>query len=338
MAQRHATPLGDFPRFLAFPNEDPDAHIQLFQVICGAHEIVDEDRKLCIFPATLRGDASEWYGNLGVHERTTYHDLKTNFLRTFRGLRFEERLAEELAHLRQGANESIDKYIDRVDTIVRKLGNSAPDKETLKRRFLVGLHNEKVEQYIRLKRPASLEEAKHEARIREEVQKCPSLQGSRVDAPMNRYDRIRELEKDEYVAKTKIGKIALKGKEEKSGSRRVESEGFRTKKEIEMRGRVSGDRVEVSQKGKQGDKEIGEGDALTMDRGVARKNKFSKWVNALYEEIERDCKGVAKCEQECHDPHDVVSNFEKQTLRYMWLCWMNPCFEKDKNFEKDEHL
>ncbi|KAH7300924.1 hypothetical protein KP509_23G003600 [Ceratopteris richardii] len=165
MAQRHATPLGDFPCFLGCLDEDPDGHIQLFEVICGAHEIVDEDRKLRIFPLTLRGDASEWYRNLGVHERTTYDNLKTNFLRKFRG-----------------ASESIDQYIDRMDTIVRKLGNSVPDNETLKRRFLVGLHDGKVEEYIRLKRPVSLEEAKHEARVWEEVQCVLQMHIDRLNA------------------------------------------------------------------------------------------------------------------------------------------------------------
>ncbi|KAH7428182.1 hypothetical protein KP509_10G079700 [Ceratopteris richardii] len=160
----------DFPLFLGSFNEDPNAHVQLFEVICGAHEMVDDSRKSRIFPATLRGDASEWYANLGVHKRTTYDDLKANFLRKFRGLGFEEKLAEELDHLRQGATESIEKYIDRMDTIVRKLGDSAPDRETLKRRFLVGLHDGKVEEYIRLKRLVRLEEVKHEARIWEEVQ------------------------------------------------------------------------------------------------------------------------------------------------------------------------
>ncbi|KAH7291821.1 hypothetical protein KP509_29G036900 [Ceratopteris richardii] len=99
MAQRYETPLGDFPRFLGSSDEDPDAHIQLFELICGAHEIVDEGRKLRIFPATLRRDASEWYANLGVQERTTYNDLKTNFLRKFGGQGFEEKLAEQFDHL-----------------------------------------------------------------------------------------------------------------------------------------------------------------------------------------------------------------------------------------------
>ncbi|KAH7372381.1 hypothetical protein KP509_17G000900 [Ceratopteris richardii] len=440
MAQRHATPLADFPRFLGSPNEVPDGHMQLFEVICGAHEILDDGRKLCIFPATLRGEASEWYANPVVQERATYNCLKTNFLRKFRGPGFEEKLAEQFDHLRQGASESIDK----------KLGNSVPDNETLKRRFLVGLHDGKVEEYIRLKRPVSLEEAKREARIWEEVQGVLRLHTARfnlasqckvqqleceleklrdvvshleselaqertnriqqaekmkeiervayewfkdtqdikdkknkkidqlvkenegfqelikrweIDRKIQREKIVSEMEKREKIErkiealmrrtqtleKTKIGKIALKGKEGRLGSRHIEIEGCRTKKEVETREKVSGDRVEVSQKekgngiemrkkitkktetsevskaasatkrileksetrdfgkgckgtigeckekkkgswrilakeidyserkcAKQDDKELGEGDALTMDQEVTRKDTFSK--------------------------------------------------------------
>ncbi|KAH7432419.1 hypothetical protein KP509_07G021500 [Ceratopteris richardii] len=591
MAQRHATPLGDFPCFLGAFDEDLDGHVQLFEVTCGAHEIVEDSKKLRIFPATLRGDASEWYANLGMHERTTYDDLKTNFLRKFRGLGFEEKLAEELDHVRQGPNESIDKYIDRMNTIVRKLGNSAPDGETLKRRFLVGLHDEKVEQYIRLKRPSSLDETKHEARAWEEVQyvlqmhrdrlishsrglgenqesskiveiteakvgvlprariirsegrtggdgkpkkqepmhardkdehkndaiitsqivaqvECEALkdvglqckvqkleceleklrdvvshlerelaqekanrmqqvekvkdvervahewfkdtqdiwdkENKRIDQLMQENEGFRELTKRweidrkiqrekivnemekrgelerkvevlmgraETLEKTKIGKIASKGKEERLGFRHVEIEGCGTKKEVETKVRVSGERVEVSEKGKengietrkktttstesseqnmktpivkrilkknetsdlgrkckgtigeckekkkgslrilakeidyndrkcvkQGDKELGDGNALTMDQEVRRKDTFSKQMNVLYEKTERERKDVTEGAQKYNDLHDAVSDLEKKTPENMWLCRMNPCFEKDEHFEEDERL
>ncbi|KAH7373179.1 hypothetical protein KP509_17G042900 [Ceratopteris richardii] len=193
MDQRHTTPLGDFPRFLGSSDEDPDAHIQLFELICGAHEIVDDGRKLQIFPATLRGDAIEWYANLGVHERTSYDDLKTNFLRKFRG-----------------ANESIDKYIDRMDPIVRKLGNSAPDRETLKRQFLVGLNDEKVERYIRLKRPISVDEAKHEARVWEEVQSILQMHRDRTISPSRSLQEYRENSKMVDINEEKIVEIIEK--------------------------------------------------------------------------------------------------------------------------------
>ncbi|KAH7372752.1 hypothetical protein KP509_17G019000 [Ceratopteris richardii] len=96
MAGRPWVPLSDFPLFLGSFNEDPDGHVQLFEVICSAHEIVDDDRKSRIFATTLRGDASEWYANLGVHKRTTYDDLKTNFLMKFREVKHEARIWEEV--------------------------------------------------------------------------------------------------------------------------------------------------------------------------------------------------------------------------------------------------
>ncbi|KAH7404339.1 hypothetical protein KP509_15G021400 [Ceratopteris richardii] len=340
MAHRHATPLGDFPCFLGTSDEDLDGHVQLFEVICGAHEIVEDRKKLRIFPTTLRGDASEWYANLGMHKRTTYDDLKTNFLRKFRGLGFEEKLAEELEHLRQGPNKSIDKYIDRMNTIVRKLGNSAPDAETLKRRFLVGLHDEKVEQYIRLKRRASLDEKKHAARAWEEVQSMLRLYRDGLSLHSRSIEESKEStmfidineKKEEYRSKV----------QSKPRRKIIVNQGVPTEERVEMKSSRSKNRCINLGEGKNRQNSIKrkrrEIRCSHNGSGVARTKKFSKWVNSLYEEIDRDHKGVAKCEQECHDPHDVDSNLEKQTLRYMWLCRMNPCFEKDDHFEADEHL
>ncbi|KAH7278710.1 hypothetical protein KP509_38G053500 [Ceratopteris richardii] len=356
MAHRHTTPLGDFPRFLGSSDEDPDAHIQLFELICGAHEIVDDGRKVCIFPATLRGDASEWYANLSMQERATYDDLKTHFLRKFRGLGFEEKLAEQFDQLGQGASESIDKYIDRMDTIVRKLGNSAPDKETLKRRFLVGLHDEEVERYIRLKRPVSLEEAKHEARIWEENE-CRAKKESRSREEVNR-DRVCGSQKRKgggseikrkITQEVKVSKVNMTEPSRKNIPKKTEAKDPRKDCKGKLgdgsEKRKGSSKILVKQMDhneheclRKCDVEISRGDALTIDEGVVRKGKFSKQMNALYEEIERECKGIAKHEQKCYDLHDGVSDLEKNTLGTMWLCRMNPCFEEDAHFEKDEHL
>ncbi|KAH7297787.1 hypothetical protein KP509_25G012500 [Ceratopteris richardii] len=73
-------------------------------------------------------------------------------------------------YLRQGVNESIDNYIERMETLVRKMGANAPNEDTLKRRFIAGLRDPSAQQHISLSRPATLVASKDVARVWEEVQ------------------------------------------------------------------------------------------------------------------------------------------------------------------------
>ncbi|KAH7281883.1 hypothetical protein KP509_35G000800 [Ceratopteris richardii] len=170
MAQRISVHLGDFTKFSGTWDEDPDSFIQLFEVTCEANDVVDQDQRLRIFLAILRDEAAKWYGNLTPQERGTYQMLKEAFLAKFRRQGFQDRLAQQMDYLRQGVNESIDNYIQRMETLVRKMGANAPNDETLKRRFISGLRDPMAQQHISLTRPATLMDAKEQARLWEEGQ------------------------------------------------------------------------------------------------------------------------------------------------------------------------
>ncbi|KAH7438544.1 hypothetical protein KP509_04G019600 [Ceratopteris richardii] len=184
MAQRISVHLGDFTKFSGTWDEDPDSFIQLFEVTCEANDVVDQDQRLRIFPAILRDEAANWYGNLTPQERGTYQMLKEAFLAKFRRQGFQDRLAQQMDYLRQEVNESIDNYIQRIETLVRKMGANAPNDETLKRRFISGLRDPTVQQHISLTRPATLMDAKEQARLWEEVQLCQQRKMELLYEPM----------------------------------------------------------------------------------------------------------------------------------------------------------
>ncbi|KAH7289363.1 hypothetical protein KP509_31G072100 [Ceratopteris richardii] len=184
MAQRISVHLGDFTKFSGTWDEDPDSFIQLFEVTCEANDVVDQDQRLRIFPAILRDEAANWYGNLTPQERGTYQMLKEAFLAKFRRQGFQDRLAQQMDYLRQGVNESIDNYIQRMETLVRKMGANAPNDETLKRRFISGLRDPTAQQHISLTRPATLMDAKEQARLWEEVQLCQQRKMELLYEPM----------------------------------------------------------------------------------------------------------------------------------------------------------
>ncbi|KAH7364963.1 hypothetical protein KP509_18G000900 [Ceratopteris richardii] len=184
MAQRISVHLGDFTKFSGTWHEDPDSFIQLFEVTCEANDVVDQDQRLRIFPAILRDEAANWYGNLTPQERGTYQMLKEAFLAKFRRQGFQDRLAQQMDYLRQGVNESIDNYIQRMETLVRKMGVNAPNDETLKRRFISGLRDPTAQQHISLTRPATLMDAKEQARLWEEVQLCQQRKMELLYEPM----------------------------------------------------------------------------------------------------------------------------------------------------------
>ncbi|KAH7278986.1 hypothetical protein KP509_38G068200 [Ceratopteris richardii] len=87
-------------------------------------------------------------------------------------------------YLRQGVNESIDNYIQRMETLVRKMGVNAPNDETLKRRFISGLRDPTAQQHISLTRPATLMDAKEQASLWEEVQLCQQRKMELLYEPM----------------------------------------------------------------------------------------------------------------------------------------------------------
>ncbi|KAH7447749.1 hypothetical protein KP509_01G119300 [Ceratopteris richardii] len=184
MAQWISVHLGDFTKFSGAWDEDPDSFIQLFEVTCEANEVVDQGQRLRIFPAILRDEAANWYGNLTPQERGTYQMLKEAFLAKFRRQGFQDRLAQQMDYLRQGVNESIDNYIQRMETLVRKMGTNAPNDETLKRRFISGLRYPTAQQHISLTRPATLMDAKEQARLWEEVQLCQQRKMELLYEPM----------------------------------------------------------------------------------------------------------------------------------------------------------
>ncbi|KAH7434202.1 hypothetical protein KP509_06G005600 [Ceratopteris richardii] len=87
-------------------------------------------------------------------------------------------------YLRQGVNESIDNYIQRMETLVRKMGANAPNDETLKRRFIAGLRDPTAQQHISLTRLATSIDAKEQARLWEEVQLCQQRKMELLYEPM----------------------------------------------------------------------------------------------------------------------------------------------------------
>ncbi|KAH7422077.1 hypothetical protein KP509_13G089400 [Ceratopteris richardii] len=117
MAQWISVHLGDFTKFSGAWDEDPDSFIQLFEVTCEANEVVDQGQRLRIFLAILRDETANWYGNLTPQERGTYQMLKEAFWAKFQRQGFQDRLAQQMDYLRQGVNESIDNYIQRMETL-----------------------------------------------------------------------------------------------------------------------------------------------------------------------------------------------------------------------------
>ena len=190
MAQPLARPsvrLADFAQYAGQEDEDPDGHLERFEVVCLAQGIVEDDQKLNVFPATLQCEALSWFYNLDLACQVTYQALIDNFLARFRGLGFQEKLARQFDNLFQCFNEDIDHYIQRMETLVRRMGVFAPNDTTQKRKFIDGLCNLEAQTVVRLSIPIDLATAKQEARNWEEVEI------SQIRRDKLRYDAVRGL-------------------------------------------------------------------------------------------------------------------------------------------------
>ena len=75
--------LSEFPQFVGQGDEDPDIHIDRFEVVCVAQGIESVVCKGKIFPATLKDEALNWYFNLNQASHAAYDTLVDAFLTQF---------------------------------------------------------------------------------------------------------------------------------------------------------------------------------------------------------------------------------------------------------------
>lgn len=145
--------VGSLPVFRGDPGECPDAHLRRLDRLCRATGDATSATAARIFPASLDGDAAEWYDLIadaaGVKSSSPapppWDAVRTAFLDVFRHPDAADRARGEIKGLRQGPDETVYRYHLRMLGILRQIldggGADVPDA-VLKDAFVGGLRAE----------------------------------------------------------------------------------------------------------------------------------------------------------------------------------------------------
>src|ERR1700738_3143687 len=142
--------------------KDPDTYIQEYVNICHANQEGTDAEKLRLFPVTLKKKALEWYTQFPANHFMNWNDLKTTFIQRFRSTKSEGEIINNLSHVKQKKDESVEEFYERVMVAAAKI-QPAPGEQIRKTWFINGLRKE-YEKYVNILPSDTLEEALASAR------------------------------------------------------------------------------------------------------------------------------------------------------------------------------
>ena len=146
------------PTFEGCGSEDPHLHVRDFANICVSNQATDQGYFLLWFPATLKGDAADWYWAQPARTFNTWIELRDAFLDKFTPEVDQRGALVALSRVRQVSGESLMAYVRRLRAVVAIGVNRGLREATLKDFFLEGLKEELLEK-VMAHRPQTLDQA-----------------------------------------------------------------------------------------------------------------------------------------------------------------------------------
>ncbi|KAL3682296.1 hypothetical protein R1sor_000318 [Riccia sorocarpa] len=120
-----------YPSYRGKESEDPDSFVEEFNQTASANREAQDDDKLRIFPALLKGRGSHWVVALALAEKTTWTAPRKAFLSEFRSLGFNKQVYNRLATLEKKKKESLRTYTQRFRDLVNRLTNKPDDEQAV---------------------------------------------------------------------------------------------------------------------------------------------------------------------------------------------------------------
>ena len=131
------------PQFRGRRHDNPDNHVNEFEIVCAANGYLRDMDKVCYFPCTLKDIAMEWYVQYECGHFTTWVALKDAFLECFRLEKTPVQLLQKLYTIKQGSKEYVVEYVGCLRTLYNRLdAQSQPTTQVLVGWFIVGLWKE----------------------------------------------------------------------------------------------------------------------------------------------------------------------------------------------------
>ena len=142
MTQKHIIPPSSLPKFHGLENEDPDIVLFEFEVLCRGYDYCTNDKRLKVFPLTLKWVALWWFMSLGGNYIQTWEDMKNVFLKKYQNY---YKAIEDVFSMIQGEDESLEDYVEWYKYNFQKSKHKHLEKEILKTLILKGIKDEFLE-------------------------------------------------------------------------------------------------------------------------------------------------------------------------------------------------
>ena len=98
------------PHFHGLTTEDPDNFLFEFVVICRTYDYAEDEKKLKLFPSTLKDVALRWFMGLPGNRITTWAQMQQAFNNKYRDYCRLKDTKEEIFWMTIGSDESLEDY------------------------------------------------------------------------------------------------------------------------------------------------------------------------------------------------------------------------------------
>jgi len=129
------------PHFHGLTTEDPDTFLFEFVVICQTYDYTDDEKKLKLFPSTLKDAALSWFMVLLGDSITTWAQMQQAFNNKYRDYYWSKDNKEEVFRMSIGHDESLEDYEERFQ-LSYKGARCTLDLESLKLVLLRGVRED----------------------------------------------------------------------------------------------------------------------------------------------------------------------------------------------------
>jgi len=145
-----------YSRFRGDGSQDVDDWHCEFESIATANQ-EDPDSRKRVFQGLLKGEALKWYQDVPENIRSSWEELVTLFLKTFREAGGESRALGRLSRISKKPAESVRKYGQRVKALIQQLTSEAA--QSMQIEWYLSGFPDKMGFQIRQTRPTTLREA-----------------------------------------------------------------------------------------------------------------------------------------------------------------------------------
>jgi len=101
------------PHFHGLTLEDPNTFLFEFVVICRTYDYTNDEKKLKLFPSTLKDATLRWFMGLSRDSMTTWAQMKQAFNNKYQDYCRSKDIKEEIFRMTLGHDQSLEDYEER---------------------------------------------------------------------------------------------------------------------------------------------------------------------------------------------------------------------------------